>query len=115
MQQSDLKNEDLRTYPFLQEMYSDTYFPAFLVDKCKAILVDLCFEIERQNPKKLDELYQLTHAATNRFNDIQEEFYDNDSELETAARECIAADFEHIAQAYGFDADIEELIATREW
>ncbi|MPN01681.1 hypothetical protein SDC9_148892 [bioreactor metagenome] len=36
--------------------------------------------------------------------------------METAARECIAADFEAIAKAYGFeDADVEELIALREW
>jgi hypothetical protein len=38
------------------------------------------------------------------------------SEIETAAREAIAHDFDVIAGAYGFaDADIEELIATRDW
>jgi hypothetical protein len=43
------------------------------------------------------------------------EFEENDSELETAARKAIAEDFERIATAYGFDADIEELIAPRDW
>ena len=33
----------------------------------------------------------------------------------TAARECIASEFYNIATAYGFEADIEELIAPREW
>jgi len=46
---------------------------------------------------------------------LQEEFYENDSEIETAARECIAMDFEFIAKSYGFEADSEELIATRDW
>ena len=60
-------------------------------------------------------LYALTHAATEEFNALAEEFEENDSELETAAREAIAEDFEWIAKAYGFDADIEELIAPRDW
>ena len=58
-------------------------------------------------------LYALTHAATEEFNALAEEFEENDSELETAAREAIAEDFEWIAKAYGVDADIEELIAPR--
>jgi hypothetical protein len=47
---------------------------------------------------------------------LQEEFYENDSEIETNARECIGADFDFVAKSYGFeDADMEELIATRDW
>jgi Family of unknown function (DUF5713) len=58
----------------------------------------------------------LTHAATDDFNQLAEEFFEAESEIETAARECIAADFEFIANAYGFaNADVEELIATRDW
>ena len=115
MTQNDLKNEKLRNYSFLKSMYSDTYFPNFLVDKGKAILVDLCFQIEKENPKNLSELYKLTHAATNKFNDLENEFGENGSEIETGARESIGGDFFFIAKAYGYDADIEELIATRYW
>jgi hypothetical protein len=57
----------------------------------------------------------LTHAATDEFNTLAEAFYEHDSEIETVARECIAGDFAFVASAYGFDADIEELIATRDW
>jgi hypothetical protein len=61
-------------------------------------------------------LYELTHAATEQFNDLAEQFYDANSEIETVAAECIALDFEFIARAYGFEnADLEELIATRDW
>lgn len=115
MTQNDLKNEKLRNYSFLKSMYSDTYFPNFLVDKGKDILVNLCFQIEKESPKNLPELYKLTHAATNKFNDLENEFGENGSEIETGARESIGGDFFFIAKAYGYDADIEELIATRYW
>lgn len=116
MEQSALKNETISTYSFLKEMYEDDYFPRHLVDKGKAILIDLCYQIEQQQPKDLEALYQLTHAATDRFNELQEEFYENDSEIETVARDCIGMDFEFIATTYGFeDADTEELIGTRDW
>lgn len=116
MKQSDIQNEKIKQYEFLKEMYSDGYFPNFLVDKCKSILIELSAKIENQKPQSLEELYELTHAATDLFNEMENEFHENDSEIETGARECIAADFEFIAKAYGFeDADIEELIETREW
>jgi hypothetical protein len=113
--QQNLKNEEIKSYTFLECMYEDDYFPAFLVDKCKQILVDLCEAIERDNPKDLDQLYALTHAATEKLNDLEDEFMDNDSELETGAAECFAENFQFIAEAYGFEADVEELIATRNW
>lgn len=97
-------------------MYGDSYFPTFLVDKCKVILLNLCGEIEATKPKELDAFYKLTHAATNQLNGLEDEFFENNSEIETAARECLAINFEFIAVAYGFNnADIEELIATRDW
>jgi len=115
MTQLNIKNDQFKSYTFLKNMYEDPYFPNFLVDKGKAILVELCLKIEAQNPKKLQELYSLTHAATSRFNDLDDEFAENESEIETAARECIAEDFDFIAKSFGFEADVEELIATREW
>ncbi len=113
--QMDIKNEKLKTYSFLADMYKDSYFPNFLVDKGKVILIELCILIEKEEPKTLPELYKLTHAATDKFNGLEEEFGENESEIETAARESIAGDFAFIAKAYGYDADIEELIATRDW
>lgn len=110
-----ITNESVALHPFLADMYADDYFPKPLVDEGKAILLRLCERIERERPKDTTALYVLTHAATEEFNQLDEEFAANDSEIETAAREAIAADFEWIAKAYGFDADIEELIAPRDW
>ena len=115
MTQDAINNEKLKSYAFLKCMYDDAYFPKFLVDKGKSILVELCLEIEATQPKNLDELYKLTHASTEKFNNLEDEFYKNDSEIETAARECIGENFEFIATSYGFKADREELIATRNW
>ncbi|WP_062430070.1 DUF5713 family protein [Herbidospora daliensis] len=109
-------NLKIAAHPFLAGMYRDPYFPDELVDKGKAVLLRLCDRIEAEQPGDLAALYALTHAATDEFNALDEEFHEADSEIETAARELIAEDFWFIASAYGFDdADIEELIATRDW
>lgn len=113
--QRDLKNEKMKDYAFVKGMYADSYFPKFLVDKVKTILVELCFDIEKTSPKNLDELYTLTHSATIRINKLQDEFFEHKSEIETGARESMGQDFDIIAKSYGFKADIEELIAPREW
>jgi len=107
MRQNDIKNEELRNYAFLKDMYRDGYFPNFLVDKGKMVLINLCLQIEKEHPKTLSELYKLTHAATNKFNDLENEFGENGSEIETG--------FYFIAKAYNYDADREALIATRNW
>lgn len=58
----------------------------------------------------------LTEAATEQFNLLEAEFEAAGSEIETVAREEIAEDFWFVASAYGFsDADVEELIAARDW
>jgi len=110
-----IKNKMIAPESFLKEMYSDSYFPDFLVDKCKNILVRMCETIELHDPENLEELYSITHASTEEVNKLEEEFEENDSEIETAARDCLGTEFYNIAIAYGFEADMEELIATRDW
>lgn len=113
--QKELANGKIKEYNFLEIMYQDPHFPDFLVDKCKIILVDLCFRIEKEKPSDLEQLYRLTHEATKKINNLEDEFYDNGSEIETVARECIAEDFYFIAKAYNYEPDIEKLIAPRTW
>jgi hypothetical protein len=115
MKQSTLQNATMRDYQFVAGMYSDGYFPNHLVDEIALILIDLCAQIEAQKPQDLAALYVLSHAATNKINDLEDAFEEADSELETVAREEIAQSFEDLSKAYGFEADIEELISTRNW
>lgn len=111
-----IANPALSNYIFLAGMYRDGYFPNVLVDKLKEILVALCSALEESPPASIDDLYALSHRATEQINAMALEFEEHESEIETVAREVIASDFRAIAQAYGFpNADPEELIAPRDW
>jgi len=111
-----ITNPEILNYSFLQGMYKDGYFPDFLVDKIKSILIDACQQIEEKKPSTENELFLITHLAVEKINDLEEEFEENNSELETEAREVMGADFDFIVKTYGFkDVDIEDVIAPREW
>ena len=111
-----ISNERVSTHPFLRGLYEDDYYPDGVLDRGRAILLALCERIERERPADLAALYALTQAATEEFNDLEAAFEAAGSEIETVAREEIAEDFGFVARAYGFpDADVKELIATREW
>jgi hypothetical protein len=111
-----ITNQQVTGHAFLRQLYADAYFPDPVVDKGRAILLRLCERIETEHPSDLGSLYVLTQAATEEFNLLEAEFEAAGSEIETAAREEIAEDFWFVASAYGFaNADVEELIATRDW
>ncbi|GAB3168382.1 DUF5713 family protein [Myceligenerans halotolerans] len=111
-----ITNPQVAGHYFLKGMYADVYFPDHCVDKVRATLVRLSERIERERPVDLPALYELTRAATDEVNEVQDDFDEAGSEIETVARELIADEFGFLAEAYGFaDADIEELIATRDW
>ncbi|MEX1657321.1 DUF5713 family protein [Streptomyces pseudovenezuelae] len=108
----NIGNQQVATHPFLKALYRDGYYPDRAVDRGKEILLRLCERIEADRPADLAALYVLTQAATEEFNDLQ----DDDFDIETVAREEIAEEFWFIARTYGFeDADVEELIGTRDW
>ncbi|MGW5732376.1 MULTISPECIES: DUF5713 family protein [Streptomyces] len=111
-----ITNQQAAGHAFLRELYGDAYYPGHVLDKGRAILVRLCERIEAERPDGLDALYALTAVATEEFNALEAEFDEAGSEIETVAREEIAGDFAFVASAYGFaDADVEELVAEREW
>ncbi|MEU4269317.1 DUF5713 family protein [Streptomyces sp. NPDC026092] len=111
-----ITNEQVTGYAFLKALYEDGYYPDHVVDKGRAILLRLCGRIEAERPADLTALYALTEVATEEFNALEADFDEAGSEIETVAREEIAENFWFVATAYGFaDADVEELIAAREW
>lgn len=111
-----ISNEHVAARPFLRALYRDDYYPDHVVDRGRAVLLALCERIEADRPADLAALYALTHAATEEFNGLEAAFEAAGSEIETVAREEIAEEFRFVARAYGFaDADVEELIAPREW
>ena len=113
--QSSINNSRLKTYPFLDCMYSDSYFPPSLVDTCQMILIQLCKEMDGyKNPKKA-YFKMHAHQAVEAINELQTDFFEQNSEIETVARECLARDFKLIADQYDQAIPIEEIIANRKW
>ncbi|MEU3985195.1 DUF5713 family protein [Streptomyces sp. NPDC026672] len=111
-----VSNRQAADRPFLHALYRSSYYPDHVVDRGRDVLLRLCERIEEERPADLASLYVLTQEATDEFNDLQEVFVAAGSEIETVAREEIAEDFWFIASAYGFpEADVEQLIATRDW
>lgn len=101
-------------YKLLDEMYQDDYYPAFLVDKVKDEIqkvIDLLESGETDTEvvqEKLDE-------AVLAINDLQEEFDENESEIETVARDCIGVTIDYILKWFDFPIDMEEAIRERDW
>lgn len=101
-------------YVLLEEMYNDGYFPNFLVDKIKELIYPVIALLESgETDKKIiqDGLDKMTLAI----NDLQEEFEDNDSEIETVARDSIGETVGYILNWFGIDIDIEDAIGKRDW
>lgn len=114
-QMKTLTDQEIDGLCLLEDMYQDAYFPDVLVDRVKEILVSVCRQIETSLPADTTALYTITHAATEKINDLQDAFDEAGSEIETVARDSIAVSFGKVASAYGFEADLEELCAGRDW
>ena len=103
-----------KNYKLLKEMYEDDYYPVFLVDKVRDELqkvIDL-LETGETNTNVIQEKLDEVVCA---INDLQEEFDENDSEIETVARDCIGVTVDYILKWFGIPIDMEEAIRERDW
>ena len=48
-------------------------------------------------------------------NDLQEEFDENGSEIETVARDCIGENVGYVLKWFDISIDVEEVIRERDW
>jgi len=103
-----------KNYKLLDEMYRDEYYPDFLVDKVKGELQKVIGLLETGEidteviQEKLDEVVCA-------INDLQEEFDENDSEIETVARDCIGGTVGYMLKWFDIPIDVEEAIRERDW
>lgn len=101
-------------YIYLEDMYNDKYFPEFLVDKIRDEIVKVVeyLEVEGHTTEEIQEKFdEMTMAI----NDLQEEFYENDSEIETAARDSIGVTVDYILEYFNINIDAETAIGARDW
>ncbi len=103
-----------KNYKLLKEMYQDGYFPDFLVDKVKAELQKVIDLLEKGETDR-EAVQEKLDEAVCAINDLQEEFEENDSEIETVARDCIGESVGYILTWFGIPIDVEEAIRERDW
>ena len=98
----------------LAEMYQDDYYPDFLVDKISALLRKVIALLENDETD-LKVIQSALDEAVEGINDLQAEFDENDSEIETVARDCIGTTVGYILEWFGIPIDVEEAIRERDW
>lgn len=108
-----MKNFDDQ-YVLLEELYEDTYYPDFLVDRIKTYLLDFINYLETE-PKILKEIEDKIYELVLNVQNLQYDFLDNHSELDTLARECLTRDLEYIIKWFKLPINIEAVLAEREW
>ncbi|MEK5332350.1 DUF5713 family protein [Lysinibacillus sp. FSL W8-0992] len=101
-------------FKYLSDMYEDSYYPSFLVDKIKSNIIKVVHFMEEGN-HSVEEVQEKLDEMTVAINELQDEFYQNDSEIETVARDSIAITVEEILQYFEVDIDIEEALRERDW
>ncbi len=101
-------------YKLLEEMYQDEYFPNFLVDKVKAELQNVIDLLEKGETGKTI-IQEKLDSAVRAINDLQDEFDENGSEIETVARDSIGKTVGYILEWFGIPIDVEEAVRERDW
>lgn len=101
-------------YKLLDEMYQDDYYATFLVDKVKDELQKV-IDLLESGETDIEVVQGKLDEAVCGINDLQEEFDQNDSEIETVARDCIGVTVAYILEWFAIPIDIEEAIRERDW
>ncbi len=102
------------SYELLADMYADRSYPKKLTDKVKNHIKQTISALEQgqKDPAKVQKIFDKMTIAINR---LEPEFEAAGSELETAARDCIATDVMYILDWFELDLDVEEALREREW
>ena len=103
-----------KNYKLLKEMYEDDYYPVFLVDKVRDELQKV-IDLLETGETNTDVIQEKLDEVVCAINDLQEEFDENESEIETVARDCIGVTIDYILKWFGIPIDMEEAIRERDW
>ncbi|MCI8813699.1 MAG: hypothetical protein HFH61_00345 [Lachnospiraceae bacterium] len=101
-------------YRMLADMYDDGLFPNFLVDKVKTLIQE-AIDLLESGERDLENIQSKFDQITLAINDLQDEFEENDSEIETVARDSIGETVAYILNWFDIDIDVEDAIQERDW
>ena len=102
------------SYLLLEEMVNDDYYPKFLVEKVKEQILHVIRLLESGETNR-DVIQEKLDEMTLAINELEEEFEENDSEIETVARDSIGVTIGYVLDWFGIDIDIETAIRERDW
>ncbi len=103
-----------KNYELLSEMAGDDYFPWHLVERIRELIQEVIALLEG-GETSVEAIQEALDEMTLAINDMQDEFEENDSEIETVARDSIAETVEYILKWFDVDIDIETALAERDW
>jgi chromosome segregation ATPase len=99
---------------YLPDMTRDAYYPPHVVAKVREQLERLVEWLE-QAPRSNAEIQMRCDVMTENINELEGEFDEAGSEIETVAREDIAATVSAIFEVYGVTVSTEDAIGARNW
>lgn len=95
---------------YVPEMYRDSFYPDFLVDKVKSALKTVVEYLNTCDYYDDEEIQEAFDTAISEINDLQREFDMNGSELETMAHDSIFATVGRIIEHFELEIDANDAI-----
>ncbi|WP_156299751.1 DUF5713 family protein [Streptobacillus canis] len=99
----------------LKEMYENTYeYPKYCTNYVKRELVRLIEFFESGETRKT-YIEEYIEEMVYELNDIQEIFWNGESDIDDFASKCILNEITNIIQKYRDDINIEQVLRHRRW
>lgn len=95
---------------YVPEMYRDSFYPDFLVDKVRSALKKVVEYLNTCDYYDDEEIQEAFDTAIAEINDLQREFDRNDSELETMARDSIHATVGRIIEHFELEMNADDAL-----
>ena len=103
-----------KKYKLLRDMVESDYYPQESVEKIILEIEDFITYLET-GITDVNEIQKRLDQLTDFINDMQNEFFENGSEIETVARDSIGETIGYILNYFTIDIDIETAIRNRDW
>jgi len=102
------------SYILVKDMASDSYYPKFLVERVRELIAPV-IQLLEHGETNLNTIQDKLDEMTCSINELQDEFEESGSEIETVARDSIAETIEYILEWFDIDIDVETALQEREW